>query len=82
MRYHTYAYMPLARDGHMVIPSLKGSGKFNYTVCLGKELEIFGKQQALRSLGGASTSFSPLCLFVRVTICSDWPRQLVQTAPP
>lgn len=53
----------------MVIPNLKGSRKFNSIVCLEKELEIFGEQQALGSLGGPSASLSPTPLFARVTIC-------------
>lgn len=69
VRYHTRVHMPLARAGHMVIPNLKGSRKFNSIVCLEKELEIFGEQQALGSLGGPSASLSPTPLFARVTIC-------------
>lgn len=33
-------------------------------MCLENELEIFGEQQALGSLEGASASFSPLCLYL------------------
>ena len=33
VRYHTFFHTPSTRAGHMVTPNVKGSGKFNSTIC-------------------------------------------------
>lgn len=68
VRYHTCVHMLLARAGHMVIPNLKGSGRFNSTMCLEKIMENIWRIPSHRKLGRGFCLFL-LCLFVRVSIC-------------